>query len=152
MANFYPGDEATPAQVLALADAYRDASKALVKLGLPGKPLRRAPFRLIAIHAVELYLNAFLMGRGHAPTLIRGWQHDLKKRTELAIAGGLQLRKRTADHLCRLSAGREYVATRYGPERAATMSQLNRLEATLNEVATKVATSVSRAALASARA
>jgi hypothetical protein len=124
--------------VQALADEYRKASQVLLALGRRGAPLTRAPFRLTAIHAVELYLNAFLLRRGHAPGQIRGLQHDLWARAELALAGGLSLRKRTAEHLRSLSAGREYLSSRYGPELAATMSQINRLVATLEEVANKV--------------
>jgi hypothetical protein len=135
----YPGDAATPAQVQALADEYRRASLMLLELGRPRAPLTRAPFRLTAIHAVELYLNAFLLRRGHTPADIRGLQHDLCARFDLASAGGLRLRQKTAAHLRDLSAAREYLTTRYGPELSATMSQINRLVATLEEVADKVA-------------
>lgn len=134
----YPGEAATPAQIEALADEYRKASMVLLDLGRRGAPLSRAPFRLTAIHAIELYLNAFLLTRGHAPAEIRALQHNLWKRADLAIAFGLNLRKRTAEHLRSLSAAREYLVSRYGPELSATMSQINRLEATLNEVANKV--------------
>lgn len=135
----YPGDLATPRQVFDLAEEYRKASHALLQLGRPGKPLTRAPFRLTAVHAIELYLNALLLQRGHAPNQIRGLQHDLWARAELATAAGLLLRKRTAAHLRSLSRSREYLVTRYGPEMVATVSQTNRLTATLDEVAKKVA-------------
>ena len=134
----YPGGSARPLQVRALADEYRKAAAVLLKLGERGKPLTRAPFRLTAIHAVELYLNAFLLARGHGAEKIRGLQHDLPARAELAIDGGLSLRKRTLEHIRSLSAGREYLVSRYGPELAASMSQVNRLIATLDEVANKV--------------
>jgi hypothetical protein len=65
-------------------------------------------------------------------------QHDIWARTELALAAGLLIRKRTADHLRSLGQNREYLITRYGPELVATTSQLNRLTATLDEVAEKV--------------
>jgi hypothetical protein len=135
----YPGGAATAAQVEALADEYRKASQVLLELGRRGAPVTRAPFRLTAIHAVELYLNAFLLRHGHTPAQIRGLQHNLQARAERALAAGLNLRKRTAEHLRRLSEGREYLASRYGAELAATLSQTNRLLATLEEVATKVA-------------
>ncbi len=135
----YPGDLATPRQVFDLAEEYRKASHALLQLGRPGKPLTRAPFRLTAVHAIELYLNALLLQRGHAPNQIRKLQHDLWARTELATATGLHLRRRTMEHLQSLSRSREYLVTRYGPELAATTSQVNRLTATLDEVAKKVA-------------
>lgn len=65
-------------------------------------------------------------------------QHDLSKRTEHALEAGLRLRAKTAKHLQSLSQNREYLVTRYGPELAATASQINRLTATLEEVAVKV--------------
>jgi len=37
-----------------------------------------------------------------------------------------------------MAGNREYLVTRYGPEMAATISQINRLTATLEEVANKV--------------
>lgn len=92
-----------------------------------------------AIHAIELYLNALLLFRGQETSRIRGLQHDLAARTEMAIANGLQLRKRTAAHLSAMAGNREYLVTRYGPEMTATISQINRLTATLDEVANKVA-------------
>ncbi len=122
----------------ALAHEYRKASDVLLGLGRRGAPLSRAPFRLTAIHAIELYLNAFLLERGHPAAFIRGLQHNLSERAELALSGGLSLRKRTAEHLRSLSAGREYLTSRYAPERSETMSQINRLMATLEEVANKV--------------
>lgn len=133
MADKYPGDGATVEQMRALADEYRKAAQILRQ-----ERRSRSPFRLTAIHAVELYLNAFLLMRGHKPALIRGWQHDLNKRAERAIKDGLRLRQRTSEHLSKLSSGQEYLASRYPPERSSTLSELNRLEATLEEVATKV--------------
>lgn len=135
----YPGDNATPAQVHALADEYRRASQTLLGLGRSREPLTRAPFRLAAIQAIELYLNAFLLRRDYKPSGIRALQHDLGERAELAFAKGLTLRKKTAAHLVAMSADQEYVATRYGPELAEEMSEINRLMATLEEIANKVA-------------
>jgi hypothetical protein len=48
------------------------------------------------------------------------------------------LRELTLKHLGELSESREYLVTRYGPELASTASQINRLTATLGEVAKKV--------------
>ncbi|MCF8706985.1 hypothetical protein [Rhizorhapis sp. SPR117] len=69
----------------------------------------------------------------------RGAAHDLAKRAELAASTGLRLRKRTLLHLNDLSHSREYLVTRYGAELAGSWTQLNRLMATLDEIATKVA-------------
>jgi hypothetical protein len=140
----YPGELASPQQVHDLAEAYCKAAHVLLQLGRPGKPLTRAPFRLSAIHAIELYLNALLLKAGRPPHEIRRLQHDLGKRTALAEEVGLSLRKRTAEHLRSLSDEREYLVTRYGPELAATASQINRLTATLDEVAKKVTSLLSR--------
>ncbi len=136
--ELYPGDLATPGQIRLLADEYRKAAHLLQQLGRGGEPLSRAPFRLSAIHAIELYLNALLLHRGYAPSKIRRMQHNLAERTGLAIAGGLRLRSRTAAHLNALAENREYLVTRYGPELNGPTSQINRLEATLEEVAKKV--------------
>lgn len=83
-------------------------------------------------------MNALLLFRGQETSRIRGLQHDLAARTEMAIANGLQLRRRTAAHLLAMAGNREYLVTRYGPEMTATTSQINRLTATLDEVANKV--------------
>lgn len=138
LSKSYPGGSATAVEVLHLAEQYRKAARLLLQLGQRGDPLSRAPCRLSAIHAIELYLNALLLHAGHEPSQIRGMQHNLSARTELAIASGLHLRKRTAAHLSAMAGNREYLVTRYGPEMTATISQINRLTATLDEVANKV--------------
>lgn len=135
---FYPGETATPQQILILAEEYRRAAEAVLPTGRRRQPLSRAPYRLLAIHAVELYLNAFLLAAGHASTRLRGLQHDLAERTRFALDAKLPLRKRTAEHLRRLSEGREYLITRYDPA-TKPLSEINRIAATLNEVAEKVA-------------
>jgi hypothetical protein len=94
------------------------------------------------MHAIELYLNALLLQQGHDAKRIRGMQHDLGARTQLAISGGLKLRARTAQHLALMVSNREYLVTRYGAEMTSTVSQMNRLTATLNEVAKKVSLTV----------
>ncbi|WP_292175897.1 hypothetical protein [Mesorhizobium sp.] len=134
----YPGELASPQEVHALAEEYRKAASLLLQLSRRGKPLTRAPFRMAAIHAIELYLTALLLHFGLIPSQIRKMQHDLSVRTEHALEAGLRLRAKTAKHLQSLSQNREYLVTRYGPELAATASQINRLSATLEEVATKV--------------
>jgi len=134
----YPGATATAEQVFCLAEEYRKAAHLLLQLGRRGDPLSRAPSRLSALHAIELYLNALLLYSGHETSRIRGMQHDLGARSELAVSGGLKLRKRTAAHLSAMSADREYLVSRYGPEMTATVSQINRLTATLDEVSKKV--------------
>ena len=134
----YPGELATPEQVLRLANSYRQAALALAELGTRGDPVSRAPYRNAAIHAIELYLNALLLRAGHPPSLIRGLKHDFSARADLAITCGLLFRRRTGAHLRLIASTREYLVTRYGPEMTSTLAQLSRLAATLDEVATKV--------------
>ena len=129
---------ATPEEILRLAESYRLAALALAELGRRGDPMSRAPYRYAAVHAIELYLNALLLRAGHAPSRIRGLHHDFSARADLAITCGLLFRKRTAKHLKMIASTREYLVTRYGPELTSTLAQLNRLAATLDEVAVKV--------------
>jgi len=134
---FYPGEAATPSEVVALADEYRFAAQLLVQNGRPGEPRSRAPFRMVAIHAVELYLNAFLLQSGYSAGQVRGLQHNLAARADLAVDRGLVLRKRTCEHLHSMSQSREFLVTRYVPS-GTSLSEINRLQATLTEVAQKV--------------
>lgn len=134
----YPGKSTTVRDLLRLASEYRKAAHHLLPLGRRGDPSSRAPFRLSAIHAIELYLNAFLLHRGETAASIRGMQHDLATRAERAGEKGLRLRKRTAGHLQSMEEKREYLVSRYSPEMTSTVSQVNRLTATLDEVAEKV--------------
>lgn len=134
----YPGQSATAGQILELAEEYRKAAQVLIKQGRRGAALSWAPCRLSAIQAIELYLNAILLHSKLDAATIRGLQHNLAKRTDLAMASGLKLRKRTAAHLIAMGESREYLVTRYGPEMTATVSQINRLVASLEEVAMKV--------------
>jgi HEPN domain-containing protein len=134
----YPGETATALEIAALANEYRRAADAILQTGRRGEPLSRAPYRLLALHAVELYLNALLVAVGHSGAKLRGLRHDLGLRTQLAVTAKLGLRKRTVTHLLMLSETREYLVTRYDPA-ASAASELNRLAATLAEVADKVA-------------
>ncbi|WP_239805236.1 hypothetical protein [Croceicoccus hydrothermalis] len=134
----YPGALASVQEIQALADEYRKAASILRPSGTRGKPISHAPMRLVAIQAIELYLNALLLNGGHSPAEVRGTQHDLAKKKELAIQCGLVLRARTAAHLCDLVERREYLVSRYGPELASSVSQINRLLATLYEVGNKI--------------
>jgi len=142
--KFYPGQEATPKQVLELAEEYRKAAETLLPFGRRRKPLSRAPFRLAAIQAIELYLNAILLARGHAADSVRGMQHNLAVRVKHVDAAGIKLKLKTVEHLKALSERREYLVSRYGPEMTGTASQLNRLAATLDQVSRKAVEVVSR--------
>ncbi len=141
----YPGELASSAELLRLAEQYRAASQAVHKLGRAGDPLSLAPYRLNTIHAIELYLSALLLHAGYEPSRVRGLQHNLAARAELAAACGLKLRLRTLSHLRSLADTREYLISRYAPEATAMLSQVNRLAATLEEVAKKVSQIVGQA-------
>ena len=134
----YPGSCASAEEVVYLATEYHQAAHTLLQNARKGKPFSRAPARLCAIHAIELYLNAFLLYLGETPGQIRSRQHNLAEKTRLAVDGGLTLRKKTAGHLIKMSQDREYLISRYGPETATTLSEVNRLMATLEEVGKKV--------------
>lgn len=137
-ASDYPGESAQPRQVQQLADEYRKAAVLLHGHGHRRSPLSWAPCRQTAIHAIELYLNALLLSTTCTAARVRGFQHNLDRRIEAAAAAGLKLRMRTVLHLRNMSSSREYLITRYGPEMASSHSQINRLMATLDEVANKV--------------
>lgn len=134
----YPGDAASVDDILELAGHYRMAAKLLGEHAPRGKQLSHAPRRLLALHSIELHLNAYLITRGYDSKSLRGLQHDVSERARIAIDAGLLLRKRTEQHLATLSSSREYLVTRYGPEMNATLSQVNRVMATLDELSLKI--------------
>ena len=103
-----------------------------------------APARLCAIHAVELYLSAFLASHGMAATDIRKMGHDLAARGAAVRARGLVLRHGTAAHLAAMTEAQEYVALRYRPMATGTLAPANRMAATLGEVSEKVTKAIAR--------
>ena len=135
----HPGSDATVRDLLALALEYHRAAKLLLAQGRKGARLSRAPFRLAAIHAIELYLSALLRHSGCSPTEIRAFGHSLAPRAEAAMGRGLRLRKRTLGHLTKVDQTREYLVSRYGPRQIDQISELNRLTSTLAEIAGKTA-------------
>ncbi|MDU8942467.1 HEPN domain-containing protein [Ovoidimarina sediminis] len=131
----YSGSGATIDDVVGYAEAYYEASRTLRCTTKRGKAPSYAPFRLCALHATELYLNAFLMHCGDSADRVRGRLHSLPDERFATI---LRLTKRTLQNLEDITLRREYLISRYGPEQAANQSPINRLEATLGEVRTKV--------------
>jgi hypothetical protein len=131
-------NSADPEELLRLADSYRDAALALLRGAPAADPAARAPAGFCAVHAIELYLDAFLRRLGESPSRLRAQGHDLSRRAALAIARGLDLRRKTALHLVRLTRERAHRAHRYAPERLAAACEVNRLLASLEEVARKV--------------
>lgn len=142
----YPGERVSPHELRRLAEAYRGVAYVAAGSIQRGDPLTAAPMRLLALHAVELNLSALLLLRGHSPPGLRRLGHDLAARLALASACGLVLRRRTAEHIEAVAQGREYLVARYGPELLGTASQINRLLATMDEVAAKVGRAFENAA------
>jgi hypothetical protein len=142
--ELYPGDTSTADDFFNLADEYRRAADTLLGIRRPGIPLSRAPFHLTAIHAIELYLNAFLVFEGIKPGNLRALQHDLRARANHELAAPLRLRARTITHLAALSDRREYLVSRYGADQISRVSEINRLQATLYEIRSKVARRLGR--------
>ncbi|MDX3806786.1 hypothetical protein ACXIUS_29410 [Bosea thiooxidans] len=138
----YPGSAATVEQFIGLADEYLAAAHALLSQVSRKRSLSSAPARLCAIHAVEMYLNAFLLFHGSDHKQVRGFRHDLAQRAIMATEKGLRLRVKTQAHLLKIHDQREYLVVRYGPEQASGLSELNRMFATLNEISTKVRTAL----------
>ena len=140
--NPYPGANAGPTDIILLAEEYRSAAGVLMANARAGEPLSRAPARLCAIHAIELYLNALLLHAGARPQEVRAQLHDLAERAERAQALGIVFRERTRAHLHDLMDKREYLVSRYGPDVTTRRSEANRLMPTLEEVASKVKSKV----------
>jgi hypothetical protein len=134
----YPGDAANVSQLLQLANEYCRAAHSLLTTNNSSTSHFAAPGRMLAIHAIELYLNVYLLHVGLRADEIRGMQHDLSARGDLVVVKGLKLRKLTEAHLNNLAGNREYLVLRYDPGWKASASQINRLTATLDEIAKKV--------------
>lgn len=143
VSDLYPGALANADDLLRLAGSYHDAANLLAANSKRRNQLSRAPYRFLAIHAIELYLNAWLIHRGLTPSEIRKLSHNLGTRADLAVPAGLALRSKTLTHLRRIGEFREYLVARYDTRMDGSLSQLNRLEATLAEVSKKVSATLS---------
>lgn len=130
----YPGNAAKPRELLGLAEAYFEAANSLFENARKGDAVTYAPARLCAIHATELFLNAFLRAHGKSAGDVRARLHNL---ADVKFVETLNLRKKTAEHLSEMTHRREYLISRYAPELVSQHTELNRLQATLNEVRKK---------------
>jgi hypothetical protein len=137
MANVYPGSATTALQLKELALHYADAACIFEKLPSAPKGLALVPFRLLAIHAIELTFDALLIHNNVKAEEIRAMHHDLHARLVMAETFGLKLRVKTVKHISDLTANREYLVHRYDPIGSLQSGQLNRLIATLREVSKK---------------
>ena len=134
--DYYPGDGMDARKTLALAAEFDGASQVLRKAKF------WAPYRLAALHAIELYLSAFLRKHGLENEIIRKTGHQFCAKTTLAREHGLLLRAKTQAHLSNLTCKREYLITRYDASMLPTLTELTRIDATLREIATKVTSTV----------
>lgn len=125
--------ETDAASLYALAAAYREAAQPLWQPDRKLDRITRLPFRLMAAHAIELCLSAYLLQVGVHAEDVRGFQHNLAVRLVAAEGKGLLLRKGTTGHLLRMDKDREYLMTRYNPA-PLVMSELTRIKATLDEL------------------
>lgn len=89
----YPGEGATAAQILRLADEYRRSADALLNAGRNGCAISWAPYRLVAIHAIELYLNACLIAAGFRAVEIRSMQIDTAAKAQSPTVAKLPLKR-----------------------------------------------------------
>jgi hypothetical protein len=137
MAKVYPGSATTALQLKELALHYADAACVFEKLPHTPKGLALVPFRLLAIHAIELTFNAVLVHNSVKAEEIRAMHHDLRAHMVMAETFGLKLRPKTVKHICDLTANREYLVHRYDPAESLRAGHLNRLIATLREVSKK---------------
>ncbi|MFO1091353.1 MAG: hypothetical protein U1E46_17405 [Hyphomicrobiales bacterium] len=138
----YPGEKATAEDLLRLAAAYEAAAIKALDVKVRGRPHTRFPSHFLAIHAIELYLNSWLLHSGCEASEVRSLHHCLAERAARADKGGLKLRKRTITNLQEISSRREYVATRYAPDFGRHLPPETRLTATLQDVARKVRASI----------
>lgn len=136
--DFYGCEEMSHEECLALACEYRQAALHLKTLWKTRQPASRAPFRFTAVHALELYLTAYLLRAGEPWEKVRALGHNLHDRYQRAAERGLTLRKRTVSSLAQMSERREYLRSRYSTKDT-DLSQLNKVESALNCVAEKVA-------------
>jgi hypothetical protein len=128
----YPGDSATAQQLLELADQYFNA--ALTTRAKQVKPRQRltwAPTRLLYVHAIELYLNAWLRKKNVANATLRGMKHSLSERYNEAARLGLTLPDSAQRNLVQVEHENAYVVVRYGPERLRELSNPMQLEGSL---------------------
>jgi hypothetical protein len=132
--HLYPGSALSSAEVLELADAFRESARQLLDKDPKRCSKASGPLRLLTIHAIELYLNAYLLASGLDASAIRGLQHDLKAREQLVRDRGMVLRVKTGKHLSDLTVKREYLVSRYDIPDNASLSALSRLTATMEEV------------------
>jgi|OM-RGC.v1.024672236 hypothetical protein len=126
--------EATPHDVLVLAAKYAEAADCLFAEHRRSQSDLNLPARLCALHAVELYLHAFLRYRGASAKQLRtrnhGLWHDEFNRC-------LDLDAKTRQHLQDLSDQKAYLSVRYPNDPVQRPCPINRMERTLEAIREK---------------
>ncbi len=77
-----------------------------------------SPARLLAYHAIELFLKTFLRSHGEEVTKLRSYNHDLTGMLGAAIAYGLSPSSKVVDRLRQVEDNNDYVRCRYVVSRA----------------------------------
>jgi hypothetical protein len=134
----YPGEKMSPGQMLALAHEYKRIAQSLDKLEIKSRPIALAPFRFAAIHAIELYINAYLLFRGVEARELRKINHDLVRRQIWAHELGLVLRSKTIERIGQIMLNREYLSARYSVCHVKNGLDFTQLEMVMSELAKKV--------------
>jgi hypothetical protein len=135
---YCPGDGMDAMSTLALAEEFAQASMSLRKFCRKGCLNSHAPFRFAALHAIELYLAAYLRFHGLDNSELRSTGHRLCDKLKCATNYGLSLGKKTQEHIAELTNKQEYLVVRYDSTLLPRLTQINRLEATRDELAAKV--------------
>jgi hypothetical protein len=134
----YPGELTPPRDLVQLARCYEAAADQALGIWRLTEPMSAYPARLLSIHAIELYLAAFLRAHGQTPKQVRAHMHDVAGMAKETERLGLVLRTRTQASLEKMVGNREYLVTRYDTDRALMLTEMNRVFATMREVGHKV--------------
>jgi hypothetical protein len=125
---------AKPQEMLDLAKSYADAAEHLFAEHRASKMSLQKPARLCALHAIELYLHAFLTFRGATDKQMKDRHHALWHEE---FSDRLGLDAKTQQHLKDLTTEKAYLAVRYGCEPPHTMCAETRMKRTLELIREK---------------
>lgn len=99
----------TPYGIFVLADAYLDTAA----LTFAHRPHSPQPIRMLAYHAAELFLKAFLRAHRWQVTELRSLQHDLPRMLQAAETLGLGLPWKHVALVKKIEDRNDYVRVRY---------------------------------------
>lgn len=130
------GADVEPQELLRLAGCYARAALRAQPV-TNGNQVNSAPSRLLLIHAIELYLTAYLRHCGVPHGDMLTLNHKLHERALRARENGLPLGDKTLRRLENVDNRQEYKAVRYAPA-AYQQSPVNQLESILIDVQRKL--------------